>query len=92
MKTKTIVTIILTALITVFLVRNDDRVDFDFFFTVISVSKLIVMAVCVVIGFIIGLLVARPKTVVSTYDPKFENEEEDLPNDTLNKEDRDYIS
>lgn len=94
MSTKTIITIILSVIVTIFLVYNSDPVDFDFLVTTVSVSKLIVMAVCVLIGFIIGYMAGRPKTVVSTYDPKYTDAENDLeaPQDTMSKEDRDYIS
>ena len=94
MSTKTIITIALSAIVTIFLVYNNDPVDFNFLLTTVSVSKLSVMAVCVLSGFIIGYMAGRPKTVVSSYDPKFtETDEPEMESqDKLSKEDRDYIS
>lgn len=94
MSSKTIITIVLSVIVTMFLVYNNDAVDFNFLFTTVSVSKLIVMAVCVLIGFIIGFMAGRPKTTVSSYDPKYTelNASETETQDKLSKEDRDYIS
>lgn len=92
MKAKTIFIIILTALITVFLMLNTDPVDFNFLVSEVPVSKLLVIGICTLIGFVLGYLAARPKTVVSSYDTKFDDNEEIEHKDPLSKEDRDYIS
>ncbi|RZL17440.1 MAG: LapA family protein [Pedobacter sp.] len=95
MKAKTIFIILSTGLITVFLMLNTDRVDFDFLFADIAVSKLLVIGVCSILGFLLGYLAGKPKTIVTSYDPRFENdteENDDETKDRLSKEDRDYIS
>ena len=96
MSGKTIFIIILTVLITVFLMVNTDPVDFDFLVTEVSVSKLLVIGICTVLGFILGFIVGRPKTTVASYDNRFQDDEDDDEEqprkDTLSKEDRDYIS
>jgi len=96
MRTKTILIIILTVLITIFLMMNTDAVEFDFIIFKAQISKLLVVGVCTFAGFLLGYWVGRPKTVVSTYD---RNEDEVIPvnppavpKGTLSDEDRDYIS
>ncbi|KIO75166.1 hypothetical protein TH53_22375 [Pedobacter lusitanus] len=96
MRTKTILIIILTVLITIFLMMNTDAVQFDFIFVKKDISKLLVVGICTFAGFLLGYWAGRPKTVISTYD---RNEDEILPvtpppagKGTLSDEDRDYIS
>lgn len=97
MRTKTLLIIIFTVLITVFLMMNTDAVEFDFLFGKGKISKLVVVGVCTFVGFILGYIAGRPKTVISTYDHRTDNESETtiapLPKtDGLSEEDRDYIS
>ncbi|RYG01203.1 MAG: LapA family protein, partial [Chitinophagaceae bacterium] len=56
MSAKTIFIIIVTVIITLFLMVNTDPVDFDFLVTTLSVSKLVVIGFCTVLGFILGFL------------------------------------
>ncbi len=88
MNTKTILIILSTILITVFLISNNDAVEFDFLIVKIEISKLIVIGVCTLLGFILGIMVARPKKITSTYNPQIEI----VNKDALSEEDRDYIS
>ena len=95
MKAKTIIIIVLTALLTIFLVVNNDPVEFDFIFgQPIEVSKLIVIGICIVIGFILGFIAGRPRKTYSSYNDDIEqdNQHIEAPNSTLSDEDRDYIS
>jgi putative membrane protein len=94
MKAKTIFIIVLTALLTLFLTVNNDEVDFNFVIgEPVSVSKLIVIGVCVLIGFILGFIVGRPRKTLSSYDNEIEREmNPEKPGTTLSDEDRDYIS
>ncbi|KQC01896.1 LapA family protein [Pedobacter sp. Hv1] len=94
MKTKTIFVIAVTALLTIFLMVNREAVDFDFIIVDnVPISKLVVIGVCIVIGFILGFLVGRPKKTVSSYDPEIEKGYTATENkSTLSDEDRDYIS
>ena len=90
MKPKTIFALLITILLTVFLTVNSDAVDFDFLIgEPVSVSKLVVIGICVVIGFILGYIVGRPRKTISSYDPEIEKAEN---KSTLSDEDRDYIS
>lgn len=92
MSGKTIFIIILTALLTIFLMVNTEPVDFDFLVTTVAVSKLLVIGICVLIGFIIGFIVGRPKKTVSSYDDEIERDQSNSNKKELSDEDRDYIS
>jgi putative membrane protein len=93
MRTKTILIIILTIIITVFLMINTDAVEFDFIFVKKEISKLVVVGVCTFIGFILGYWAAKPKTTVSSYDDELNDAKPTGGNDKrLSDEDRDYIS
>ena len=89
MRAKTIFIILITVFITVFLVMNTDPVEFNFIFGKGEVSKLVVIGVCTFVGFLLGYWAGRPRTVVSSYDEKFDD---DQPKDSLSEEDRNYIS
>lgn len=94
MKPKIIFVIITTALLTAFLFLNNDKVLFDFIVVSdVYVSKLIVIGICILIGFILGFLVGRPRKTVSSYDPDIEKADIEIENKgNLSDEDRDYIS
>lgn len=94
MKAKTIFIIIITALLTLFLTVNSEPVDFDFIIgEPVPVSKLIVIGICVLIGFILGFIVGRPRKTVSSYDDEIERGGNSTENKaTLSDEDRNYIS
>jgi uncharacterized integral membrane protein len=88
MRGKTIFIILLTAIVTVFLVSNTDEVEFNFIFTTKAISKLVVIGVCTFIGFVLGYWAGKPRTVVSTYDDHTGHNADD----PLSEEDRNYIS
>jgi putative membrane protein len=90
MRIKTLFIIAFTALVTVFLVINTDAVEFNFIFTTAEVSKLVVIGVCTFIGFVLGYIVAKPRTTVTLYDDRFDANDQNK--DHLSDEDRKYIS
>lgn len=92
MSGKTIFIIILTALLTIFLMVNTEPVDFDFLFTTLAVSKLLVIGICIVVGFIIGFIVGRPRKTIKSYDDEIEKNLENKSKTELSDEDRDYIN
>lgn len=93
MQNKTIFIIVLTVLLTVFLMMNTDEVEFNFIFGSAAVSKLLVIGVFTFFGFILGYWAAKPKVVISSYDQRSDPEQDDTaPKDHLSAEDRDYIS
>lgn len=76
---------------------NTDAVEFNFIFGKGEISKLVVVGVCTFVGFILGYIAGRPKTVITSYDDRIEHTGETtiapLPKtDGLSEEDREYIS
>ncbi len=102
MNFKTIFIIAVTVLVTTVLMQNRDEVLFTVLWKEIYVSKLVVMLTLTFTGFIIGLIVGRPKkkplaTTETTRNVPLEiNNTEDTTPTTekskLSDEDRDYIS
>lgn len=71
---------------------NTEPVDFDFLITTVAVSKLLVIGICIIIGFIIGFIVGRPRKTVSSYDDEIEKNQTVSNKKELSDEDREYIS
>ncbi|MFC3562476.1 lipopolysaccharide assembly protein LapA domain-containing protein [Pedobacter jamesrossensis] len=92
MSGKTIFIIVLTALLTIFLMVNTEPVDFDFLVTTVAVSKLLVIGICVVIGFIIGFIVGRPRKTITNYDDEIQKHNPNGIKKELSDEDKEYIS
>ena len=92
MSAKTIFIVILTVLLTIFLTVNTDPVDFDFLVATVPVSKLLVIGICVILGFIIGYIVGRPKKTFSSYNNEIERNQPVSNKKELSDEDREYIS
>ncbi|MGV3705126.1 MAG: hypothetical protein ACO1NU_07070 [Arcticibacter sp.] len=98
MRIKTFFIILITALVTIVLMNNTEEIDMWLFGTT-RISKLIILAVVFVLGFIVGALVMRPRKKKVLEEDEDEYPEEDaqnLPVNTyktkLSDEDRDYIS
>ena len=94
MKAKIIFIVLVTAVLTIFLTVNSDAVDFDFIIgEPVAVSKLVVIGICVLIGFVLGFIVGRPRKTLTSYDTEIEKGYPTTENkSTLSDEDRDYIS
>lgn len=94
MSGKTITIIILSVLLTIFLMVNNDAVSFDFIlWKDVQLSKLIVIGVCILIGFILGFIAGRPRKTYTSYNDEIERGyNEQQPKSNLSDEDRDYIS
>ena len=100
MSAKTIFIIAATVLVTVVLMQNQDEVLFKILWKEIYVSKLIMMLSLTFIGFLIGLIIGRPKNKATNKDVPLEinQTETTVENNystnqqTLSDEDRDYIS
>ena len=98
MSAKSTFIVVLTALVTIILMKNMDEVDFWIFGTY-SISKLLVLAVIFFLGMLIGWLLGRGKKKKETAPTtSYLNEEEDIDeippreiSDGLSQEDRDYI-
>jgi len=93
MKTKTLLIILMTALLTAFLTVNNDPVDFNFFIgDPVPVSKLLVIGICIVLGFILGFLAGRPRKTLSSHDAEMDKTTPSgAAKPELSDEDRDYI-
>ncbi|MGY3055165.1 putative membrane protein [Pedobacter sp. UYEF25] len=92
MSGKTIFIIILTVLLTIFLMGNTDAVNFKFLWIDFEMSKLLVIGICVLFGLIIGYILAKPKKTVSSYDRNFDGDDQTENKSELSDEDREYIS
>ncbi|WP_113661676.1 LapA family protein [Pedobacter nanyangensis] len=93
MKGKTIFIIVITALLTLFLVANNDAVEFNFLIgKPVEVSKLIVIGICILTGFILGFIAGRPRKTYSSYNDEVEKNYANEQKSALSDEDRDYIS
>ncbi|OAQ42101.1 hypothetical protein A5893_03015 [Pedobacter psychrophilus] len=103
MSFKTIVIIVLAVLITVIFMQNTDQVMFTLLWKEIYVSKLIMMLIVTVFGFIIGVIVARPKRKnkevvleTNTSNGNINSADDDYVDmkkkNDLSDEDRDYIN
>ncbi len=83
MKTKTILIIVVTVLLTIVITQNTDAVSFKLLFWNLDVSKLILIPSLLTIGFLLGLLSRKSRR--TTVPEEYEKPQ-------LNDEDRDYIS
>lgn len=103
MSIKTYLIIFLTVAITVIFMQNLEQVDFNILWMKFPISKLLMMLIVTVFGFILGLIVAKPRRKKLVDDAAgsipFEinqPEESDYLNTEaksgLSDEDRDYIS
>ena len=97
MRIKTFFIILITVLVTIVLMNNTEEIDMWLFGTT-RISKLIILAVVFVLGFIVGALIMRPRKKKETLEED-EYPEEDPQNPPVNTyksklsdEDRDYIS
>lgn len=93
MSFKTLVIIILAVLITVIFMQNTDEVVFTLLWKQIYISKLWMMLTVTLFGFIIGVIVARPRKKKEIETASYQNAK-DIPLEVNNisKEDDDYVS
>lgn len=59
-QTKLIIIIILVLLAVILVIQNSGMVTFKIFFWKISMSRIILMSLLLVVGFVLGLLTASP--------------------------------
>ena len=99
MRIKTFFIILITVLVTIVLMNNTEEIDMWLFGTT-RISKLIILAVVFVLGFIVGALIMRPRKKKVLTDEEEDIYPEEDPQNTpvntykskLSDEDRDYIS
>jgi len=93
MRIKTIFLVIITVLLTIVLMQNNQVVKFNVLFGQIYTSNLVMMAIFAILGFMIGFMVARPRkpaTFKSAADDDTDLSKK--PGRTLTDEDKDYIN
>ena len=92
MSIKTIVVVVVAVLLTIVLMQNTDEVYFKFLFSTFRVSKLMMMLVVAVTGFILGLIIAWPKKQKFDIGGYHDAIHDKNNPDTLSNEDREYIN
>ncbi|MDA9555728.1 hypothetical protein N9R54_05775 [Pelobium sp.] len=92
MSFKTIFIITLSVLITVVFMQNTDEVIFTVLWKQIYVSKLWMMLAVTLFGFIIGVIVARPKKKKTTEYTNSSAKDIPLEVNQPHSEDQEYIS
>ncbi|WP_158826397.1 hypothetical protein [Mucilaginibacter lacusdianchii] len=94
MSLRTIIAIVITITLTVLIIQNTDEVIFTVFSVKTYLPKVAVLTATSVGGFLLGILVSRPRRKKYT-GPSGSSEGDDQQNnrlDTLSDEDRNYIS
>lgn len=91
MSIKTIFVVSVSVLATVILMKNTDEVTF-WVFGDMYISKLAILAIMFVLGFIIGVIIARPAKKKPAGELEIQKNYEDEKTDFLSDEDKEYIS
>jgi len=92
MRIKTIIIIFITILLTVVLMQNTERVYFNVLWATFAMSKLVMLAIIAVIGFILGILVGRPKKIKRLAEETTYNAADPNKTNTLSDDDKNYIN
>ncbi|MDB5130649.1 MAG: hypothetical protein JWR02_398 [Mucilaginibacter sp.] len=72
--------------------QNTGTVRFTILFKDVYISKLVMLTLVSVFGFILGFLVGRPKTIRRLGDDFNDPYQTDVKTDTLSDEDKEYIN
>lgn len=91
MSIKTIFVVIVSVLVTIILMKNTDEVSF-WIFGDMYISKLAILGIMFALGFIVGVIIARPSRKRITDEPEIEKNYEEDKSDFLSDEDKEYIS
>jgi uncharacterized integral membrane protein len=92
MRIKTIIIIVITVLLTIVLMQNTGRVNFDFLWATFWMSKLVMLFLVAVISFVLGVLVGRPKRVKRLSGDFTDGSHDKGNSNTLSDEDKEYIN
>jgi len=92
MRIKTIVIIVITILLTVIIMQNTGSVPFTILFAHLYLSKLFMLLLVAIVGFILGWLMGRPKRVIRLGSDEIGTDINKSSPGTLSDEDRDYIN
>jgi uncharacterized integral membrane protein len=88
MSLKTIIIIILSVLVTIVFMQNTDEVLFKFLWNDIYLSKMIMMIAILLIGFVAGMIVARPRKKSNSVN--YSETQKNVPLEINNPESSDY--
>lgn len=91
MSLKTILVIIVSVLATIILMKNTDEVIF-WIFGDRYVSKLAILGSMFALGFIVGVMIARPSKKKLSGESEIQKNYEEEKTDLLSDEDKEYIS
>ena len=92
MRIKTIIIILITILLTVVLMQNTGVVFFKFLWATFPISKLVMLAIMAMFGFVLGLLVGRPKKIKRLGDDQPYPPIDGNKTSTLSDDDKEYIN
>ena len=92
MRIKTIVISIIIILLLTLLIQNRGIMYFQFLWATFTVSKLTMLLIMTIIGFILGYLVGRPKNIKRLGRDFIDPDLETKNPDTLSDEDKNYIN
>lgn len=92
MRIKTIVIVVIAIVLTIVLMQNTGRVDFNFLWTTFWVSKLTMLFFVALISFVLGFLVGRPKRIRRLGGDYTDNNYDKPNSGTLSDEDKNYIN
>ncbi|MEJ6982289.1 hypothetical protein WG906_17625 [Pedobacter sp. P351] len=92
MSGKTIFIVIASVLVTIVLMNNTEEIDF-WLFGATKIPKLVILGTMLGLGFVIGVIAARPKKKEQAHkEPEFEVTLPEENRSPLSDEDRDYIN
>lgn len=91
MSIKTILVVIITILVTIVLMKNTDEVNF-WIFGDTKIPKLAILGVMFALGFIVGVMVARPSKKKFAEETEPQKNYQDEKTDYLSDDDKEYIS
>jgi uncharacterized integral membrane protein len=92
MRIKTIIIILITAILTIILVQNNTRVNFDFLWATFAMSKLVMLLIVAVIAFVLGILVGRPNKIKRLGGDWEQTTAGKSNTSTLSDDDKEYIA
>jgi len=86
MRIKTAVILLIIILFTIVLLQNRDYIFFEILWIRFFIPKLYTLLFAVAVGFVLGMLVSRPKRQTDHFNNDHGN------HNTLSDDDRDYIN
>ena len=92
MRIKTIVIIVIAILLTIVLMQNTGRVNFEFLWATFWMSKLVMLFFVGAISFVLGVLVGRPKRIRKLSGDFIDGNLDKGKSGTLSDDDKEYIN